>query len=141
MAVIDYANVTFIMPKGDDRDPDTGIQILVRKADGNVIAENDNVAPGQKFEDPGTYGPFSLTVINADATPDDFKGGSSQVIIHPNGHDRWITNVLIKLHWNDGNGQTCQSHTVIVDQNVNSATWPNSQITIMKRVEKQSPKH
>jgi|ERR1039458_9509951 hypothetical protein len=130
MAQIYKATVTFVLPSGDDRDFDTVTQIVVRGANGAVIAENDNVAPGQHLVDPGTYGPYALSVVDANATPSDFAGGQSQLIIHPNGHDRWITNNIIFIYWNDGNGATCQSHTIIVDQNVNSATWPNSQASL-----------
>jgi type 1 fimbria pilin len=122
------------MPDGDDRDKDTGIAVRVYKADGTIIVWNNNVAPDQHLTDPGTYGPFGLTIVNADATANDFIAGTSQLLITPNGHDRWITNVLIQLSWNDGNGRTCQSHNIIVDQDVNSATWSNSQTTLMQSV-------
>jgi hypothetical protein len=130
MARIYKATVTFVLPSGDDRDYDTVTQIIVRKANGSVIAENDNVAPGQHLSDPGTYGPYALSVVDATTTPAEFEAGSSQLIIHPNGHDRWITNNIIYLYWDDGEGATCQSHTIIVDQDVNSATWPNSQASL-----------
>ncbi len=130
MAQIYKATVTFVLPSGDDRDYDTVTQIIVRGANGKVIAENDNVAPGQHLSDPGTYGPYGLSVLDPNATVADFTGGQSQLIIHPNGNDRWITNNIILIYWNDGNGATCQSHTIIVDQDVNSATWPNSQASL-----------
>jgi|ERR1017187_3600943 hypothetical protein len=133
MAQLIKAQVTFIMPKGDDRDGDTDIQIIVRKSNGNVIAQDFNVAPDQRFADPGTYGPFNIAVVDANASHADFQAGSSQLIIHPRGHDRWITDVVITLQWNDGSGLTCQSHTLIVDQDVNSATWPNSQTSLLTK--------
>jgi hypothetical protein len=132
MSQIIRAVVTFIMPDGDDRDADTGIAVRVYDASHTIIVWNNNVAPNVHMTDPGTWGPYGLSIVNGAATPEQFSAGTSQLLINPNGNDRWITNVLIALTWDDGTGRTCQSHTIIVDQDVNSATWSNSQTTIME---------
>jgi hypothetical protein len=50
VAQIYKATVTLVLPSGDDRDYDTVTQIIVRGANGAVIAQNDNVASGQHFQ-------------------------------------------------------------------------------------------
>ncbi len=126
MAQLNKSAVTFVLPQGDNKDFDTRVRIYVKKKDGSIIAQNENVAPGQPFPDPGTYGPYDLNIINANSTNVEFSDGKSELQIQPVGNDRWITNVKISMGWSDGLTAACESGNIIVDQDVNTARWSNS---------------
>jgi hypothetical protein len=118
-ATLDRAGVTFILPDGDDRDHDTVTSIQLKKQDGKAIAGDGDVAPGQHFKDPGTYGPYNLPV-QTPVSLADYKGGFCEFTIQPNGHDHWITNVVILAHFSDGTIVHSESGTVGLDQDHNS---------------------
>src|SRR5437868_1893559 len=115
-ATLDRASVTFILPDGDDRDHDTRTSIQLKKQDGTAIAGDGDVAPGQHFKDPGTYGPYNLPV-QTPVTLAIYKGGFCEFTIQPNGHDHWITNVVILAHFTDGTIVHSESGVVGLDQN------------------------
>jgi hypothetical protein len=115
-AVLDRCSVMFVLPDGDDRDHDTGISVFLRKQDGKAMAGDPNVAPGQHFSDPGTYGPYNLPIQTANIAVADFKGGFCEVIISPSGNDHWETNIVILSHFTDGTVIHSQSGHVGLDE-------------------------
>ena len=84
-------NVTFVLPKCDDRDDDTKINMSVVNG-GTVIAQTDNMAPGQQFKDPGTYGPFPIALSTA-ITKSTYPSTTTKLHIEPHGHDTWCTRI------------------------------------------------
>lgn len=114
-ATLDRVAVLFVLPDGDDRDSDTGISVFLKKQNGTAAAGDPNVAPGQHFKDPGTYGPYNLPVQTA-MTVAEFKGGFCEVVISPNGHDHWVFNAVLLSHFTDGTIVHSDSDTVGLDQ-------------------------
>jgi hypothetical protein len=94
-----HAAVFFEVSKGEDRKLDTKLSVVVTKADGTVIATNDDIAPGLTFNAFGTYGPFDLKIVDANTTPDQFVFGRTEMTSNPTGANRWNTNVVIRLTW------------------------------------------
>jgi hypothetical protein len=92
-------NITFQLPKCDDRDHDTLTKAWVTQGN-TVIAENDNVAPGQQLGDPGTYGPYSLPLQNT-ISKSAWAGTVTHIHIDPVGHDTWCTEFLMDALFDD----------------------------------------
>lgn len=92
--------VTFSMPKCDDRDHDTRIDMWIEK-NGTRFASAFNIAPGQHFDDPGQYGPFPFTV-DVPVAKAYYRGSLTKLTISPNGHDTWCTTVTITASFADG---------------------------------------
>ena len=92
--------VVFSMPKCDDRDHDTRIDMWIEK-NGARFASGFNIAPGQHFDDPGQYGPFPFS-IDAPVTKGYYRGSLTKLTITPNGHDTWCTTVTITASFADG---------------------------------------
>ena len=104
-------NVTFKLPKCDNRNPDTRIEMSVVKA-GTVIAEDTNMAPGREFDDPGTYGPFPLVLKNA-VTKTFYAGSTTKLHITPHGNDTWCTEIHVEALFADNSRINTWSCTVV----------------------------
>src|SRR5713101_2626836 len=104
-------NFTFAMPKCDDRDHDTGIQMWV-DGPGGEYARNDNIAPDQQFRDPGTYGPFSIAIENA-INKNDYQKTKTHLHISPKVHDTWCTVVNLEAIFTDNSKINTSSGVVV----------------------------
>jgi hypothetical protein len=87
------------MPKCDDRDRDTNIQMSVVNG-GTTFAENDSVAPGVQFNDPGTYGPYDLPLQNT-ISKTGWPNTKTNIHITPVGHDTWCTKIHLDALFSD----------------------------------------
>jgi hypothetical protein len=92
--------VVFNMPKCDDRDHDTKIDMWIEK-NGGRFASAFNLAPGQHFADPGTYGPFPFT-LDVAVTKAYYRGSLTKLTISPRGNDTWCTTITITASFSDG---------------------------------------
>jgi hypothetical protein len=110
-AVLTGVSVTFSMPKCDDRDHDTKIDMWIEKNNGR-FASAFNIAPNQHFDDPGSYGPYPLSV-EVPVTKAYFRGSLTKLSITPRGKDTWCTNIQIKGYFSDGQVLTSSSGAVI----------------------------
>ena len=124
--LLSSAGVIFILPKGDDRDADTRIELSIHKQDGTYVTYDGDLAHNIRFADPGTYGPYKLHVLDAGTDIDDLIAGNTRMTIYPNGHDRWITQVLIVADWTDNTRTSYSSATMVLNQGGNSAVWQNA---------------
>lgn len=104
-------NVTFELPKCDNKDHDTAIEMSVVKGE-TVIAEGRRLAPGQEFRDPGTYGPFPLVLKNA-VTKSLFERSTTKLRVSPNGHDTWCTRIHVDALFADNSHFKSSSCTVV----------------------------
>ena len=104
-----HAAVFFELSRGEDRNPDTQLSIVVTKVDGSVIARNDDIEPGTTFKEFGTYGPFDLQIVDANTTPDEFVFGQTEMTSSPTGPNRWKSNAVIRLTWSTTK-RASQSH-------------------------------
>jgi len=92
--------VVFNMPKCDDRDRDTKIDMWIEKG-GARLATALNLAPGQHFDDPGSYGPFPFSLDRA-VTKAHYRGSLTRLAITPHGNDTWCTTITITASFSDG---------------------------------------
>ncbi len=115
--------VTFILPKGDDRDHDTVTSIDIKQG-AVLIAENLDIAPGQHFDDPGIYGPFPIGVVTK-VTKANYRNSTTHMHIQPNGHDRWITDIHIAAKFDDGETLQSSSGVRIVSQDAQDTSFQN----------------
>jgi hypothetical protein len=115
--------VTFDLPKGDNRDHDTRTNVEISRS-GSLIARANDVAHDVEFKDPGAYGPYRLNILVA-ARKDLFIGSTTTVTVFPNGNDRWITKVRIDARFSDSSVLSCSSQVLIVDQNANVGQFSN----------------
>lgn len=87
------ASVTFVMPDCDDKNHDTTVDVTIVK-DGVLIAEGQNLADNQEFDDPGKYGPFPLAIRQA-VTKSAYQGSATKLRIAPFKGDTWCTRIMV----------------------------------------------
>ena len=122
-AKLQSVTVTFHTPGGDNKDHDTKVAVWVASGD-TAIAKQENVAPDTEFKDPSDNGPYDLPVQTAVAKST-YRASSTTMLITPNGHDTWITNVVIEAKFADGETLRSESGRVTVNQDHRSATFAN----------------
>jgi hypothetical protein len=108
-------DVIFVMPRGDGRDYDTRIAVEVTSGDVEA-AQNDNLAPGQSFKDPGTYGPFAIHVITPFREGNYLQSITKVTFVSVRG-ERWITDIAIFAKFSHGLTYVSHSGVVVFDQN------------------------
>ncbi len=96
---LNSVNVSFEMPKCDDKDHDTTVKMWVANG-GTTIAGNDSVAPGQGFDDPGNYGPYDLPLQNT-ISKSEWASTTTNVHISTVGNDTWCTRFHIDALFSD----------------------------------------
>jgi hypothetical protein len=93
----------------DDKDHDTRLSVTIKNKVNmfmsEVIAEDQNLASGKKFEDPSTY-QFDLPLVDSSVKMSDLALPVVSIKIQPNGHDRWIFDYNVSLVFGDGDGPT-----------------------------------
>jgi hypothetical protein len=96
---LNAVNVTFELPKCDDRDSDTRIEMSVASG-GSAIASNASVAPAIHFNDPGSYGPYDLP-LQQTINKSDWPATTTSIHITPRGNDTWCTKIHVDALFSD----------------------------------------
>jgi hypothetical protein len=82
---LNSVNVSFEMPKCDDKDNDTTVKMWIASG-GTTVAENDGVAPGQGFDDPGSYGLYDFPLQNT-ISKSEWSSTTTNIQIATVGHE------------------------------------------------------
>src|SRR5882724_1252720 len=83
----------------EDKDHDTHVTVQVFDRDNHLLASIDNDF-GQ-FHDNSDHGPYFLTILNPSNWDAVRTGGTTQIVINPNGHDTWRFNFRLDVLFSD----------------------------------------
>jgi hypothetical protein len=104
-------NVSFHLPKCDDKDHDTNVYMSVVQG-GTTIASADDIAHDTQFKDPGDYGPYPFVLVNT-ITKSAFPGTTTKLHITTKGKDTWCTKISIDALFADNTHLSYDSCVVI----------------------------
>jgi hypothetical protein len=119
-ATVVQASITF-HTNDEDKDHDTHVKVLVTDRKQTQVAEIDDDF-GQ-FRDNSDHGPYPLYILNPSSWDDLHSGGTTQIVINPNGHDTWRFNFHLDLLFSDGSHLGTNVNGVELAQDRNSQTW------------------
>jgi hypothetical protein len=119
--------IVFSLPKGDDKDDDTIVDVFVTTKYDNQfdiqLASKVGFGNGQVWEDDGQHSySYELDVATVDLTQID-PNVRTTIRIHPNGNDRVVFNYRLELVFDDGDPQTAEvtltqeRGTITLDEN------------------------
>src|SRR5262249_32799780 len=111
------------MPSADCRDYDARIALEISNGDVEA-ARNDNLAPGQTFRDPGTYGPFHVPVTTP-LSEGDYLQSLTKITYVPTKRERWITDVVISAKFSHGITYVSHSGVVVFEHTANALEFKN----------------
>jgi|GEM_PF-4785793 len=109
-ATLESVTLRFKLPKGENKDDNTSLTCTIKHND-ILIANKNDFANTEEFNDPGEYGPFALDV-KTKVTKSVYREGKTTLSIQPHGgreHDTVIMNTVVEAKFSDGTVLTNES--------------------------------
>lgn len=115
---------TYFHSTDDDLNDDTKLFVNIKLSDGTIVATNG--PEGTKFPDgipDHTTKSIELFLMQFNVTKADLQGGTTEVIIDPNGDDEWKFNYTLTLRFSDNSLLPYEWHGNELEENKTSITF------------------
>ncbi len=102
---------------GDGKDWDTEVDLMFKNGSGGLVAQS-HLGQHTAFGDNTTTQEYPINLVKPISQDELLASGSFDIIIHPNGNDRWNYTAYLTIVWDDG------TKTVGLEQN-----WQDQNMT------------
>jgi len=86
---------------GDGKDWDTEVDLMLKNGVGGMVAQS-HLGQHTPFGDNTTTQDYPINLVSPISQDELLNSGSFDIIIHPNGHDRWNYTAYLTILWDDG---------------------------------------